>query len=152
MQTFFIIFAEKGIMKDANDTIVLLTKKGIRPTPNRVLILKELMRAKSPVSLADLETALCTIDKASIFRVLELFAEKDAVHIINDGSRSLKYEVCPSNHHSIADQHVHFYCEQCGTTYCLEDIPVPSIHTPDTFLVKSVNYMLKGICPKCRKG
>lgn len=128
----------------------LLLRKGIKPTSNRILVMKELIAATRPVSLADLETALDTLDKTSIFRVLELFAAKDIVHVIEDGSRSLKYELCHSDpHHTIDDQHVHFYCEQCMQTFCFENISVPMIDVPAGFRPRSVNYMLKGICPKC---
>ena len=71
-----------------------LKNRGVRPTPNRILILKELLKASHPVSLAELHASLeYSIDKASIFRVLELFSSKDIVHEIEDGSRSLKYEL-----------------------------------------------------------
>jgi len=128
----------------------LLIRKGVRPTSNRVLVLRELMNAPRPVSLADLEDTLDTLDKTSIFRVLELFAEKDIVHAIEDGSRSLKYELCHGDtHHSIADQHVHFYCERCREVFCFESVNVPLIDVPDGFHASSVNYMLKGLCPGC---
>lgn len=130
-----------------------LSIKNIKPTANRVLVMKELMKASHPVNLADLEASLeYTMDKASIFRVLELFAEKDVVHVIEDGSRSLKYELCHSgDKHSIADQHAHFYCEHCKETYCIESAKVPMIDIPDGFIPHSINYMIKGICPKCSK-
>ena len=133
------------------DIEIILTNKGVKPTANRILVLRELMNTSHPVSLADLESALgFTIDKASIFRVLELFAEKDVVHVIEDGSRSLKYELCHSgDRHSIADQHVHFYCEKCRETYCFETVTVPLIDMPEGFTAHTVNYMIKGICPKC---
>ena len=68
-----------------------LAKRGVRPTANRILVLRELVRATHPVSLADLEALLgYQMDRASIFRVLELFAERDVVHPIEDGSRSQK--------------------------------------------------------------
>ena len=131
----------------------ILTSKGIKPTSNRILVLRELTNATRPVSLADLETALDTLDKTSIFRVLELFAENDIVHVLEDGSRSLKYELCHGDsRHSISDQHVHFYCERCMQTFCLEDIGVPEIAIPAGFIPRSVNYMLKGLCPKCSSG
>ena len=67
-----------------------LKNRGVRPTPNRILILKELLKASHPVSLAELHSSLeYSIDKASIFRVLEIFSSKDIVHEIEDGSRSL---------------------------------------------------------------
>lgn len=131
----------------------ILARKGVKPTANRILVMKELMKVSHSVNIADLEFSLgFSMDKASIFRVIELFAEKDVVHVIEDGSRSLKYELCHSGKkHSIADQHIHFYCERCKETFCFETVRVPMIDIPDGFSPHSVNYMVKGICPKCNK-
>ncbi len=128
----------------------MLINKGVKPTSNRILVYKALMNAPRPVSLADIECSLESLDKASIFRVLELFAANDIVHVLEDGSRSLKYELCRSDsHHTVDDRHVHFYCERCMQTFCLEDVSVPPIDTPAGFITRSVNYMLKGLCPDC---
>ena len=129
----------------------LLETKGVRPTSNRILVMKELAKATNPVNLADLEVLLgFTLDKASIFRVLELFAEKDVVNVIEDGSRSLKYELCHGHaHHSVADQHIHFYCERCKETYCIESVKVPMVELPEGFTPHAVNYVVKGSCPRC---
>lgn len=136
-----------------NDVEDILTRKEVKPTSNRILVMRELIKASHPVSLADLEVLLgFSMDKASIFRVLELFSEKDIIHVIEDGSRSLKYELCHSGtHHTIADQHVHFYCERCKETYCFEDMSVPLVNIPEGFSPHAINYMIKGICPKCSK-
>ena len=136
---------------NSNDAEEILSARGIKPTANRVLVMRELIRSSRPVSLADLESSLeFSMDKSSIFRVLEIFAANDAVHVIEDGSRSLKYELCHSGgKHSISDQHAHFHCERCGETFCLEAAKVPLIDIPEGFLSHSINYMIKGICPKC---
>lgn len=136
-----------------NDVEDILTRKEVKPTSNRILVMRELIKASHPVSLADLEISLgFSMDKASIFRVLELFSGKDIIHVIEDGSRSLKYELCHSGtHHTIADQHVHFYCERCKETYCFEDVSVPLVNIPEGFSPHAINYMIKGICPKCSK-
>lgn len=122
-----------------------LNGKGIKPTSNRILVAKELMKASHPVSLADLEILLgFSMDKASIFRVLELFSEKEIVHVIEDGSRSFKYELCNGNtHHTISDQHVHFYCERCKETYCFESEHIPLVNIPEGFYPHAINYMIK---------
>lgn len=130
----------------------ILTSNGIKPTANRILVLKELGRSTHPVNLADLEMLLDPMDKASIFRVLELFSEKSIVHVIEDGSRSLKYELCHgTDHHSFSDQHAHFYCEKCGSVFCLDDVKLPNMDIPKEYKVKSINFMFKGICPNCDK-
>lgn len=128
----------------------ILVSKGIKPTPNRMLVFKELDKNAHPINLADLEMSLDPMDKASIFRVLELFSEKDVVHVIEDGSRSLKYELCRGDkHHSLEDQHAHFYCEKCGSVYCLDNVKLPVVEMPKEYQVKSINLMFKGICPNC---
>ena len=68
-----------------NDVEDILTRKEVKPTSNRILVMRELIKASHPVSLADLEISLgFSMDKASIFRVLELFSEKDIIHVIED--------------------------------------------------------------------
>ena len=90
--------------------------------------------------------------KASIFRMLELFSEKGIVHVIEDGCRSFKYELCYNKtHHTISDQHVHFYCERCKETYCFESDRIPQVNIPEGFYPHAINYMIKGICPNCLK-
>ena len=129
----------------------ILMDKGIKPTANRILVVRELLKASHPISIGDLEKLLeYSMDKSSIFRVLELFSEKELTHVIEDGSRSLKYELCHGeHHHSPADQHAHFYCEKCGMVYCLDSVSIPVLDLPERFQLKSINFMLKGICPDC---
>ncbi len=138
---------------DQGEIDALLTSKDVRPTANRISVIRELSRITRPVSIADLERLLHPMDKASIFRVLELFAEKGLVHTIDDGTRALKYELCRhDHHHGYGDQHVHFHCEKCGDTFCFDEIAVPSIAIPEGSEPKTDNYIRKGLCPKCSKG
>lgn len=132
----------------------ILEKGGIRPTANRILVIRELLSTHNPLSMTDLEDRLETLEKSSIFRVLTLLLEHGLVHAIEDGRGIVKYEICHGHGHcTINDMHPHFYCENCLKVFCLEEIPLPEIALPDGFEVKSVNYMLKGLCPECsRKG
>lgn len=132
----------------------LLKNAGIAPTSNRVLVARTLARADSPMSLADLEDKLDTLDKSSISRVLSLLNAHSVTHTFEDGRGVAKYELChsPEGHqHSSDDMHIHFYCTQCRQTFCFEDIAVPKVEIPADFEINSVNYMLKGLCPECRK-
>ena len=138
-------------METSCDPVEVLEKAGVRPTSNRILVLKALLSAKSPLGLIELESQLQTLERSSIFRVLTLLLEHSVIHTLEDGRGVTKYEICHGdNHCGIDDMHAHFYCEKCNKVYCFEDITAPHIDIPDSFLVKSVNYMLKGICPDCR--
>ena len=127
-----------------------LENKGIKPTVNRVLVMKAITKSHNTFALRDIEDEIDTLDKSSVFRVLRLFAENHLVHEIDDGTGSAKYELCRSNHEDRCnDSHVHFYCEKCHTTICLHSIPTPDIKLPAGFTSNNINYVVKGICASC---
>ncbi|MDY2641774.1 MAG: hypothetical protein SOW01_05295, partial [Mediterranea sp.] len=66
----------------------------VKPTANRISILKQLAQATHPLSLRELEELLDTIDRSNLFRTLTLFRKAHLVHVIEDGSESVKYELC----------------------------------------------------------
>ena len=137
---------------DTNEHTSLLGDHGIKPTANRLLIVKALVSQHHPVSVKDLEDSLLTLDKSSIFRVLTLFREHHLVHAIETGEGIVKYELCQShNDEEDDDEHVHFYCERCHRTICLHDIPVPQIAVPDGYRVEGTNVLVRGICERCLK-
>lgn len=135
------------------DTILsLLTRHGVRPTANRLRIARALAAESYPMSMKELETKLQTIDKSGISRTLALFRDLHLVHQVEDGNDIVRYELCHSHDDAYdEDMHVHFYCERCRRTYCLNDIPVPPIQLPDGYTQQTVNFMVKGLCSRCAK-
>lgn len=136
----------------ANDLTSNMELKGVKPTANRILVLKALKESDHPMSLADLEKTLGTMDKSSIFRVLTLLLEHDIIHSFEDGRGILNYEPCTSqtscNH---SDAHIHFYCESCRKSFCMDEVPLPKFHLRDGFTMHAVSFVIKGECPQCRK-
>lgn len=127
----------------------MLQERSIKPTANRLLIVRTLANAGRPLSMAEIESDAKTIDKSIISRTLSLFRDKHLVHAVEAGGDSVRYELCRSHFDDEHDDmHVHFYCERCHRTFCL-DSPVPSVEVPEGYLVTSVNYMIKGVCPEC---
>ena len=137
---------------NSQDMINRLESKGIRPTTNRILVMKTLMGEQNPQSLSNLERKMVSMDKSSIFRTLTLFLEHDVVHAFEDGRGVLCYELCEEkgacDHH---DGHIHFYCESCQRSFCMEDIHIPSFELPEGFYPHSISFVIKGECPDCRK-
>lgn len=137
----------------SSDAVNILEGVGVKPTSNRILVLRALLESRNPVSLIELENVLETIERSSIFRVLSLFLEHDIVHVIEDGKGITRYEICHGHDAcSVDDMHVHFFCERCNKVYCFEDINAPIVSIPGNFRVRSVNYMLKGVCPECSRA
>ena len=137
---------------NSQDMISRLESKGILPTANRILVMKTLMGEQNPQSLSNLERKMVSMDKSSIFRTLTLFLEHDVVHAFEDGRGVLCYELCEEkgacDHH---DGHIHFYCESCQRSFCMEDIHIPSFELPEGFYPHSISFVIKGECPDCRK-
>jgi Fur family ferric uptake transcriptional regulator len=130
-----------------------LERKGVKPTANRMLVYQALVDQHRPLSMRDLEMQLLTLDKSSIFRVLTLFAEHDVVHAVEDGRGIELYELC--HHEDESDHmssHVHFYCEKCQRTYCIEEMALPAIQLPEGYHAHSMSFMVKGECPQCNKN
>lgn len=135
---------------------LFLSSHGIRPTANRILILRHMEEAHTPLSMTEIETALESVDKSVVSRTLSLFRERGMLHTIEDGGDSVRYELCHSHcgedEAHDEDLHIHFHCESCGRTFCFEDIPVPQVTLPPGFEVQCTNYVTKGLCPDCRKS
>ncbi len=129
----------------------LLLNARIRPTAVRILVLRALDSASAPLSGQELEIDLGSVDRSSISRTLSVFAESGVVHTVDDGSGSVKYELCRSHDASggDADRHPHFHCLGCGITICLDNIGVPEVDIPQGYEPVSVNYVVKGFCPVC---
>ena len=137
---------------DENSCVRLLEEHGIKPTANRIVVVRALATSMLPQSLAELEQRIGTIDKSNVFRALSLFREHHLVHAIEGGGDGTRYELCHSHDHDHdEDQHPHFFCEVCQQTYCLDYAQVPEIQLPEGFEMTSANLMLKGICPHCKK-
>ncbi|BBE19861.1 zinc uptake regulation protein ZUR [Aquipluma nitroreducens] len=129
-----------------------LENRNIKPTAMRELVLKVLSEQTTAISLADLEQAFEKADKVTLYRTIKTFEEKKLIHSIDDGSVSVKYALCRETCQCHPeDLHVHFLCTKCKQTFCLTDIPVPSINLPVDFSLENINMVVKGICANCRK-
>lgn len=136
-----------------DDSVLIgwMKRHGVKPTANRIVIARSLAAAGRPMSMSELEAALETIDKSNVFRTLQVFREAHLVHVLEDTGGGARYELCHSRHDDEDDDvHVHFYCEKCHRTLCLEDTPVPQVTVPEGFEPDTVSYLVKGICPDCR--
>ena len=111
----------------------MLVGKGVRPTAARILVLQKLSERTSPASLFELEAELETLDKSTISRSLALLLEHHAIHSFEDG------------------RHIHFFCEVCRKTSCLNNIKIPVAQLPEGYIMDTINYTVKGVCPLCNK-
>ncbi len=137
---------------DNENTDKKLQSKNIKPTAMRELVLKVLTEEKTAISLPELESKFEKAEKTTLYRTLKTFEKHKLIHSIDDGSGTMRYALCSDS--CVCDPedlHVHFYCTKCKKTYCLNDIPVPTINLPVGFTLENVNMVVKGICSNCSK-
>ncbi len=128
-----------------------LEQRNIKPTAMRQLVLQVLAGQKSAISLPELEHKFEKADKATLYRTLKTFEQHRLIHSIDDGTGAIKYALCNENCECApSDLHVHFFCTECGQTYCLKEVSIPAINLPENFSLESVNMVVKGICPNCK--
>ena len=129
-----------------------LLNKNVKPTAMRELVLDALLEQKVAVSLSDLEKKFDKADKVTLYRTLKTFEENKLIHSIDDGTGAVKYALCKETCQCHPEElHVHFYCLKCQHTFCLTDIPIPSINLPVNFSIENVNMVVKGVCSNCKE-
>ena len=91
-------------------------------------------------------------DRVTVYRTLQTFFENGIIHQIPTTDNTVLYalckESCEAGHHH--DEHVHFICNRCDKTICLDEITVPTVKLPKGFKPIQKAMIVKGICTECR--
>lgn len=130
----------------------ILATHGLRQTGSREEILAIFLQHKTALSQPEIEKELKSCDRVTIYRTLATYLEKGILHKVLDDAGAMKYalctETCGSDHYHSHD-HVHFKCNVCGNTTCVEDMHIPTITLPQGFKISEVNMLIQGTCPTC---
>ena len=131
----------------------VLKKHNLRITQFRVDVINVFNDARKALSSSEIETKLHDADRITLYRTLKSFEEKGIIHKAIDGTITQKFALCDAecDEHQHHDEHVHFHCEMCESTFCIEHVYVPGIDLPVGFKVKSKNLIVHGICQNCGK-
>lgn len=131
----------------------ILKSGNLSVTASRKKILSMFLQADGALSHGDIEQeADEKMDRITIYRTLQAFVQKGIIHVIPTTDNSIRYalckEDCSEGHHH--DEHVHFVCNQCNTTYCLDHVDIPHIKLPNGFTEAQTEMIVNGLCSKCK--
>jgi Fur family ferric uptake transcriptional regulator len=137
-------------MKD--QASILLKESGLSITDSRKQILQLFLDNKGgALKHGDIEKALQQMDRVTIYRSLQIFSNKGVIHSIPSSDGTTKYALCQGacteGHHH--DNHVHFYCNHCEMTVCLDGVEVPTVKLPNGFKSQQMDMVLNGLCNQC---
>jgi Fur family ferric uptake transcriptional regulator len=129
----------------------ILRRKHLSVTDSRKKILSLFLDSHDALAHGDIEKkAGEKFDRVTVYRTLQTFVEKGIIHTIPTSDNSVRYALCKDcteGHHH--DDHVHFVCNNCNKTICLDDVVSPNIELPEGFHAESVQVLINGTCRDC---
>jgi Fur family ferric uptake transcriptional regulator len=131
----------------------ILKKNKLSITDGRKKILELFLAGNGALAHADIEKHTGEIfDRVTVYRTLQTFVEKGIIHLIPTTDNSVLYALCKDNceegHHH--DNHVHFICNICNKTICLEEVTIPQVKLPKGFVPRHAEMVVSGICGDCK--
>jgi Fur family ferric uptake transcriptional regulator len=132
-----------------------LKKNKLRITSSRLEILQIFIDNAVALSESDIESQIGeNCDRATIYRTLSTFLEEGLIHKVLDSQSIVKYALCKDTcmEGKHRHEHVHFKCNACGDTICLEGIEIQPIQLPKGYKATESNLLVVGVCVKCNLG
>ncbi|MFM7075671.1 MAG: Fur family transcriptional regulator [Planctomycetaceae bacterium] len=110
-----------------------IREAGLRCTPARIAVLERLAEAPGPSTHAEIAALLAPgakgggfgIDKATVYRNLVELTDAGILSRIEVGDHVWRFELRKrGSDGSVAADHPHFVCTECGAVSCLEGVEV----------------------------
>jgi Fur family transcriptional regulator, ferric uptake regulator len=130
--------------------VTTFKEKGLRLTPQRMLIADIIHNAKGHLTAEEIITSVQAkmpgVNKSTIYRTLELLEKAGCVYKSELGEESIY-------HHAEEGHHHHLVCSRCGKTIdCDEDLFTTvqrSLREKYNFRVDFKHVVMSGVCGEC---
>lgn len=124
----------------------------LRATPARIALMKLLESATEPVDVQTmieyLSKSNIKTDPATVFRIINMFTEKNLTKQIQLNEGKFRYEL------SSKTDHHHFICEKCGEIEDISDCNIEMIENEirkkKGLLIKNHSLEFFGLCKSCQ--
>jgi Fur family ferric uptake transcriptional regulator len=133
-------------------SLEILKRNNLSITASRNKILELFLANIGALAHADIEKKTGEqFDRVTIYRTLQTFVDKGIIHTIPTADNSVLYALCKDEceqgHHH--DNHIHFICDSCNITICMDHITIPVLKLPKGFAPKRSDVVVSGICNRC---
>ena len=135
------------------NAVEILQSHQLKKTTPRIAIIKALQNSLSPLSENEVKEQMGEMyDRITFYRSVRALMETGIIHRIVADNVTVKYALnkCGKQHHHKAD-HVHFFCLQCNSLICLNDISTQPYKLPKRFTAQECDVVIKGLCDKCNQ-
>ncbi|MES1044971.1 transcriptional repressor [Heyndrickxia oleronia] len=130
------------------ELIPFLKERGLRITPQRMLILSTIQKLNIHPTVEDIHRELPYISLATIYNNVKLFVQLRILKELPYGNGISKYELSTTDHY-------HIICESCGK---IEDFNYPKLKEVEQvasrlshFSIQLHHFEVYGICKECQE-
>lgn len=128
-----------------------LERSGLRATPQRLHVYQVLRQQQDHPTAEEVfiraKAGMPDISMATVYNCLDALVQCGLVRLVTLDRAATRY--C-----SNMQQHHHFYCDQCGGAYDI-DQPVhqaaPRVPVPKGFRAETYELVIHGLCPACSR-
>ena len=131
-----------------DNTSIYLSGYGIRPSVQRIAIMRYLRENKTHPTADEVYEALKnqipTLSKTTVYNTLKLFVENGAAIYVAIDEKNARFD-------GDVEPHAHFRCKKCG---CIIDVTMDiKSFMPKNFSgdIEESYFYLKGTCEDCKK-
>lgn len=126
----------------------ILKASGLSVTQPRLAVFKALL-GQEPLSMHELAERVGKVDRASVYRAVELFENLGVIHRVSIG---WKYKLELTD--KFAEHHHHLTCTNCGRTTPINETELEALITKlaasHGFSPLSHQIEIQGLCRDCR--
>lgn len=127
----------------------ILNSCKLKRTSCREGIIEVVMTAEQALSENEIREKLAgNYDRTTFFRSFKTLEEHKIIHKIIVNNQLVKFALDNSVTHK--HEHAHFYCNECDTVKCLDDIPTNNYKLPDGYSNEETEVLIKGTCAICK--
>lgn len=130
----------------------VLRESGSKATPSRLRVMEILERSAEPISIEQIESKTKrTMDRSTIYRILEAFSDSGLVRRVELGQDRAYYEIAERPHHH------HLVCVSCQMIEDIDDCAVIAdtkkiLQKAKSFAsIKNHSLEFFGVCKPCSK-
>ena len=130
-----------------NDISALLNGHGIRPSAQRIAVMKALLDFRIHPTAEQifgvLSPQMPTLSLTTVYNTLRLLAERGVIAVLGMDRRYARFDY-------VEKPHAHLWCRACGKVVDVPlSVPIPVGHMAGGFKLDEVDVCYKGLCPEC---
>lgn len=127
----------------------ILNNHNLKRTSCREGIIELIMTAKQALSENEIREQLVgNYDRTTFYRSFKTLEEHKIIHKIVVDNQLVKYALDNTVTHK--NEHAHFYCNECNTVRCMDNVPVQKYQLPNGYSDIQTEVLIKGTCVYCK--